>query len=690
MHLPNDVIGDSADSQTAPLSCGECDNGLMLVPATHQCVTCELLLCELHSNVHPISRGTTGHGVRLLDSAEGAAGLGAATSHESSRVSGHVPLPLCVTHAFECRDAEASKNNVAASSGPVGDGLGSYYCITCGCVLCQSCILEATHSGLEHEVVSTQQAEEQQRGELKRLLPDINNTILPQLRTQSARVNSAMHDFDGNIAEVKRSISVATKELVQRILSEEKTLLGELEAFRAENRAVFESQADNLSTIIDTSERATRFGQVLVDNHSGARFVHDATWALDHLYDVTAKMLSLTTSGEDPTASLGSFNGSERSVSLDLMDNTSLLDDTAGMNPFDNPPPTYDSQVPLGRGRNAALRGSSMASIGAASSASSAARSICLPGYQYPFEPIRNPRVSFIDYSTNILSEKITIGVLSRANIDHQRCLLAPRRQLPATEVYGAGDDIVYIVTVVAADGSVVRGAKEVGLEVKAVLATSETVSEIPCAVERFSSPSEFIVSFQCKEPAEVLLYASIDSVQLPGSPAVVHVGSYPFEFDTQKSAPTVAIKRRGHLATLTGNADSVVLGNRTYNSGIRRWRIRLGGLESTDFFAIGICRQPFPTTLTGSLLSYTTVLGWTSKLQTLIKGALRVISMADWKDGDILQLQLDFDKRSLELLHCRTGEKSAMSGGIKSEVVPFFYMFSRQHKMQILPQPRA
>lgn len=671
-HLPDDVISSSGSSTLEvshrELVCVDCDGGSEAV--THQCVTCDAVLCELHSSVHSINPISMGHGVQPLETDSN--GGDAVLTPGFSGASGS-KTPLCLTHAFPCIDVAGTDTDAE-----------DVYCITCGCVLCNSCTMEGTHSGDEHELVNLTQAESQQRGELNRLLPDFTENILPRLRSSTNAVNTALQEFSGNVDEAKEKVKQTAEELIRRITEERDCLLSELESFRSQHAPTLEAQSQQLTAVLEKGGRATRFGKALLEDSRGARFLHDSTWALDSLYDITAKMPQ---SGDDVMSTVSS------------VDVTAIIGGSAvtgvSRNPFDEPPPTYDNVFPVPEGDAPAATAATPSAPPA--EADSSLTSADLPSIaalglaeeQYNLEPPCSPRISFVDHSQKPLAERTLVGVLSRANIDHRRCSLSAERQLGKDELYGTGDDIVYRVRIVTADRSTVESATEVGLEIKAVLTTAETVSQVPCALEKLKPNGEFSITFQSKDAAEILLYASIDDIQLPGSPAVVKIGRYPFELDRTKSARTISIGRNGHLASPTSDNNTVVFGSRSFSSGVHRWRVRVAGLRGSDYLVLGICRPPFPTNFTNPVTSYSSVLGWSNKSQTLIKGVFRTINMEEWKDGDVVQLQVDFDKRSLELVLLRTGERSAMTGGLKTEIVPFFYLFSQRHKVEILPLPK-
>eukprot|EP00117_Sycon_ciliatum_P023673 scpid20489/ scgid20058/ len=659
LHLPDDLISAAASL------CAECDSARV----THKCVTCCELYCESHGTLHPNLSATLDHDMHSIERHEDDVfeESGSGSSGDDRR------LPLCLHHAFPVEDCHTRTDSRRGASGRSSSSSASEatYCITCDEVLCPSCRLESTHEGSggggEHELVTLAQAAHQQRGELSRLLPDVTRDLLPRLKIGESLVSKELRQFDSSIGDVRADIEETAQKLINRVQLERNHLLRQLDAFHAEKRTILKTQLDSITSAMEKTQRAGHLGSSLMRRSDGARFVHDASWVLDCLYEITSKMPSVdsTISDDTPTASSSKERESYEESAAALAANV------AGMNPFDDPP---------NNGSCAAMTTAGEASLTSAFSVATD---------QLALEPACNPRISFVDYSLKPMEEPTLVGVLSLANIDHSKCSLRPLQPPLVGAMHGTGDLIAYLVTVVSADGSVVAGADEVGLEVKAVLVTADTVTDVPCTlVADTDTAGQFRVTFRTSSAAEILLYASIDQCQLPGSPAQISIGRYPLEFDASKASGNVRVRRRGYRVTMETSADSVILGKRVLRSGTHRWRVMLSGLQGSDYIVVGVCRAPIPTNFSLSISSYAGFLGWTSRSQTLVKGAFRTVAMPVWQDGDVIELQVDYGKHCLSLLHCRTGVKSVMSGAAKAELVPFFYMFSRSHSIDMVPLP--
>ena len=273
--LPNDILSSLLfDSSLVPSpDCDEC-GAPAVEKATHRCLDCRRLLCELHSRVHPITRGSIGH--RLSESLDGTSASDDSDSGESAGRENR-NQPVCAYHPTT----------------PV-----TQFCRLCQQALCRLCRREGKHGGAEHTIISMRDAEGDERRRVLALAKSVVQESLPTVQEAHRHAAAAVRRMNDGTEMAKAKISADAARLISAVRERESALLRNVDQVRAQKIAPLEEEERRLGEVATAAEHATSMAGAAISKLKCEQFLSLSGWLGENLLLAQTNVESVAGVGE--------------------------------------------------------------------------------------------------------------------------------------------------------------------------------------------------------------------------------------------------------------------------------------------------------------------------------------------------------------------------------------------------------
>ena len=233
------------------------------------------------------------------------------------------------------------------------------------------------------------------------------------------------------------------------------------------------------------------------------------------------------------------------------------------------------------------------------------------------------------------------------------------------------GEVVEAIIAVKDNQNTLVTSLRGATINTRWLSRADQSLEDIPVEVSQTDTPGEYRLTTQPTVCGEYTLEVSINRVAMT-QPITIIIAPLLTSFDPNECHETITLSEDRRKATKTrgGSGHVSVLGLQGMRCGRHSWKIRIGAVLS--WHCVGVVAKPLPNKEANQGASYS----WMSTGSTAGAGHDNRRRMP-WQSNDCLQLQLDCDHHTLEMVNLRSNESRIITGLPDTELFAYANMYN-------------